>query len=1555
MIGKTLNHFKILDRLGKGGMGEVYVAEDGKLKRKVALKVLPEEVAGDPARLDRFQREAESIAALNHPNIVTIYSIEEADEIHFLTMELVEGETLTQLIPSNGIDVESFLRFSVPVAEALSAAHEKGIIHRDLKPGNIMFSNEGRIKVLDFGLAKLIRNDSDPDSSRMETHAQTEDGIVLGTMPYMSPEQIQGKRLDQRSDIFSLGIIFYEMIAGCRPFYGDTSAELISSIMRDTPAPVGDLKEGVPEHLERIIRRCLMKDPRDRYQTARDVYNELRDFNSTSGSSKRPAFRSTSGEMWIAVLPLQYPAADPEMESFADGLAQDITAALSQFSYLSVIAQDSTERLKARYVLQGGIRKSGSLIRVNIQLRDTHGGANLWVEIYNRDLQNSDIFKVQDEITDRVAATVADNFGVLVRSMVATLEGKPEDQLSANEFVLLFFGYFAKLTPEEHTKMRATLENAVQKYPRNAELWACLSTVYANENYLGLNPLPNSLDRCLIAAQRAVELNRASQSAHEALAWAHFLRRDLAAVPAAIDRAISLNPRNSNTLATLGGLLVHTREFERGAKMTRRAMELNPHHAGWYQCPLIWDHCSRGEWEQMVDRAKRINMPGFLWVPLTIASACGHLNRKSEAASAVKELLAIDPEFGAHARDYMAPLLSASGLIDSLMDGLQKAGLQIPHSGIDAGSQPENITASELRDSNASSGSFTRPVSAEMWIAVLPFQHQAADPEIENFAEGLAEDITAALSQFSYLSVSGRKAGEQMGARYVIQGGIRKSGSLIRANVQVIDNQTGTNLWAETYNRDLKSSDIFTIQDEITDRVAATLADHFGVLVRSMVASLEDKPDDQLSANEFVFRFFGYWAKLTPEEHAKIRTTLERAVERIPRNADIWACLSLVYYHEFAFGFNELPNSLDRCMAAAQRAVELNRISQHAYEALTWAQFFRRDVGALPATVERAISLNPRSSHMLAVAGLVLVHTRNFDRGATVARRAMELNPHHAGWYHFSLIWDHYSRGEYDQALERAKRVNMPGFFWPPLVIASVCGHLGRKAEAASAVNELLAIDPEFAVHARRYIEPWHYASGFLEPLLEGLRKAGLEVSTMETRNSIAVLPFTNLSADPENEYFCDGLAEEMLNALAKIDQLKVAARTSTFSFKGKSAPIIEIAKALNVNTILEGSVRKSGNRMRITAQLINAADGYHLWSERYDREMKEIFDVQDEITLAVVETLKVKLLGQEQAALLKRHTRNPEAHEFYLRGLAYFIRWTPEFFQKAIQSFNQAIAIDPRYAAAYAALAEAYTEMSFFSPPGEWMPKAKEAARQALELDDTLSNAHNSVAVIKMYYDREYAEAEQEFKRAITLDPGSAHIHMWYGWYLALMGRFEESLKEQRRAQELDPLSDLCGFGIGANFHWSRQPDRAIEQHRRVLELNPNLSIAYWFLAEAYVEKGDFASAIATIENATKAAKHPVMLSAAGYVYAKAGERQKALEILSDLQSLSGQEFEPAFHIAQIYLGLGDNEQAFAWLQKACDERSVWLIWLGVDPKFDPLRSDPRFEELRKKIRFSH
>ncbi len=447
---------------------------------------------------------------------------------------------------------------------------------------------------------------------------------------------------------------------------------------------------------------------------------------------------------------------------------------------------------------------------------------------------------------------------------------------------------------------------------------------------------------------------------------------------------------------------------------------------------------------------------------------------------------------------------------------------------------------------------------------------------------------------------------------------------------------------------------------------------------------------------------------------------------------------------------------------------------------------------------------------------------------------------------------------------------------------------------------------------------------------------------------SIAVLPFANMSADGENEYFCDGLAEELLNALAKIEGLKVAARTSAFAFKGKDTDISEIAEKLGVKTILEGSVRKSADRVRITTQLINAADGYHMWSERYDRELKDIFDVQDEIAVAVVDALKIKLLGEEKAALLKRHTQSPEAHEFYLRGLSHFAKWTPADFHKAIENFGKAIAIDPEYAFAYAGVADSYTELSFFSfSPIDATALAKDAATRALRLDPDLAEAHNSDALIKLYFDWDYPAAEAAFKKAIALNPGSAIVHMWYGWYLGLMARFDESLRELRRAHELDPLSPPNNNAIGVVLLWSGQTDVAIEQFKDVLELVPGYPVSNTFLAEAYAAKGDMASAIATIESTPPEAMDPQALGTMGYVYARSGNRDKAQKILDEFAERSSGQYIPALNFAQIYSGLDARDQAFECIVKACEEGAIWIPFLKVDLKFDHLRSDPRFKEM--------
>ena len=286
MIGRTLAHYRILEKLGSGGMGDVYVAEDTKLSRKVALKVLPEEMATGE-RLSRFEREAKAIAALNHPNIVTVFSVEEAEGVHFITMELVRGKTLSELLPKNGFALSKFFDIAIPLADAVAAAHQEGITHRDLKPDNVMVGEDGRVKVLDFGLAKPSGGfAATGGASELPTQAKTQEGAIVGTLNYMSPEQAAGKTVDPRSDIFSLGIFFYEMLTGRRPFGGDTPAEVLSSVMRETPRPVQELRDDVPRELAKIVQRCLVKDLTRRAQNVLDIRNELEELKAELSSGE---------------------------------------------------------------------------------------------------------------------------------------------------------------------------------------------------------------------------------------------------------------------------------------------------------------------------------------------------------------------------------------------------------------------------------------------------------------------------------------------------------------------------------------------------------------------------------------------------------------------------------------------------------------------------------------------------------------------------------------------------------------------------------------------------------------------------------------------------------------------------------------------------------------------------------------------------------------------------------------------------------------------------------------------------------------------------------------------------------------------------------------------------------------------------------------------------------------------------------------------------------------------------------------------------------------------
>jgi len=582
-LGDTLGHYTIVAHLGTGGMGEVYRATDTRLDRDIALKILPPEVAGVPDRLERFQREARAIAALNHPNIVTIHSVEQIGDVHFLTMELVEGRPLDRAMNGRPLPVPEVTAIARAIVDALAAAHAKGIVHRDLKPANVIVGDAGRVKVLDFGLAKIRTTPSHGPNGRTgntATSLGTEIGTVLGTPAYMSPEQVSGRDVDHRSDIFSFGIVLYELSTGVRPFRGRSAAELASSILRDQPPPPAGLHAAIPATLSRVITRCLQKDVTARYSSMAEIADVLRSLDPS------PHARD-SAEASIAVLPFQNLSADPDNEFFGDGLAEEILTALAHVEGLRVAARTSSFSFKGRRtelaeigaklhvatVLDGSVRRAGHRLRVSVQLVDVAKGTPIWSERYDREM--ADIFDVQDEIaqaiTEKLKVTLGSGAGA---RLVKTATGNVE------AYELYLRGRAMLLRRGRHVLEAAEcFQRATELDPGFAAAWSGLADANTVRGYWGMAPPGETMPKALTAARRAVALAPDLAEAHSALAMALLLwERDYAGAERAFLRCLALNPAYTQGRDWYGQFLLgwaHGRMSE-AVEETRKALASDP-------------------------------------------------------------------------------------------------------------------------------------------------------------------------------------------------------------------------------------------------------------------------------------------------------------------------------------------------------------------------------------------------------------------------------------------------------------------------------------------------------------------------------------------------------------------------------------------------------------------------------------------------------------------------------------------------------------------------------------------------------------------------------------------------------------------------------------------------------------------------------------------------------------------------------------------------------------------------------------------------------------------
>jgi TolB-like protein/Tfp pilus assembly protein PilF len=1015
-----LGRYEIKSLLGAGGMGEVYLARDTKLDRKVALKILPSEFAAHPDRMRRFVLEAKTASALNHPNILTIYEIGETDSDPFIATELIEGETLRERLRREPITLGEALDVATQVASALAAAHQAGIIHRDIKPENVMVRGDGLVKVLDFGLAKLTAGAASDPEGETRIQSDTEPGMIMGTVAYMSPQQARGQAVDRRTDVWSLGVVLYEMLGGRQPFRGETAPDTLANILQREPEPLN--VAALPADIARIVGKMLAKDLEARYSTIAEVVADLKGMqkriefeaelrrtplpdakaeaqtelveSATSGRSGGVAIDSGAARadegFWVAVLPFKVRDEDPAIAVLADGLSEEIVTGLSRFSYLRVMARSSTssstaeaadaraegKALGARYVMEGSVRQAGTKVRFAVQLVDTTSGAHLWAETYDRVFNPEAAFELQDDLVPRIVSTCADRFGVLARSISDAVRGGEPGQLGPYEALMRGFGYHHRLTAAEHAEAREALERAVERAPSNADCWAMLSWIYSHEHAHGFNVRPGSLDRALAAARHAVDIAPSNQLAQQALAVVLFFRKETAGCLSAAERAMALNPLDTSNEAMF--LIKFTGDWDRGCALIRRAMELNPHHPRWYATSLSINEYRLANYRAVVDEVVKANAPDVFWTNMLLAAAHAQLGELTAARNALRDLLAQKEDFAQSAGQLLSKWFDPQ-LVEHLIEGLRKAGLDMPG--------PEQSAA-------------TPPAAPEaVAIAVLPFSDMSSTKDQEYLCEGMAEEIMNALTRVAGIRVASRTSafraqkgggdlsaiGRALSVGHLLEGSVRTAGDRLRVTAQLTDVASGFQLWSERFDR--KAEDIFAVQDEIAAGVVEAVKTRLSPGEHAVTA----RPQP---ANLDAYRSYLKGRHLRGKEHhGEALRAFEEAVRLDPSHAPSWTGLAEITVLASVFGM--IP-ARDACATARQALATATRLQGESAEGLhveAFVAWIEKRWAAMEAAWRRAIELQPNNVLALASFGIVLASRQRLDEALPFLERARQADP----------------------------------------------------------------------------------------------------------------------------------------------------------------------------------------------------------------------------------------------------------------------------------------------------------------------------------------------------------------------------------------------------------------------------------------------------------------------------------------------------------------------------------------------------------------------------------
>ena len=1230
-----------------------------------------------------------------------MFEIGSSEGVDFIATEFIDGIDLNRSMSERRLSVDEAVDIAIQAASALRAAHEAGIVHRDIKSDNVMVRNDGIVKVLDFGLAKLTqKSESTSPDLEGETIAkvQTQPGIVMGTPNYMSPEQVRGKGVDHRTDIFSLGVLLYEMLSQVRPFEGETTSDVMAAVLTRSPRLLSEIDRNLPAELEEIVFRALEKDKEKRYSTAEDLLADLSELKQELQIRKRLETTETPGREQtkvfdqrptvetgsfssVAVLPFTNMSADEENEFFCDGLAEELLGTLAKIGELKVAARSTSfafkgsgksakeigESLGVQTILDGSVRKAGNRVRITVQLVDAANGYQLWSDRFDREMK--DIFEVQDEI----ALSVADALKV-------------------------------QLLGEER-------EAVLKRYTNNAEAYQ----LYLRGRFFFFKRTPEGFRKAIEYFERAIEIDPEYAIAYSGLAdcWV-FLGFYEAISPLEAEK--NLTP------------------------LVKKALELDS-----------------GLAETRVSSALKMTL--YDW---DFKGAFGEY----------KAALAIDDRY-AFGHHLDSATLVLAGLGDEAIAAESRAAELEPFTAIFSASLGWWFYLNDRTDEAIDQALRTVEIAPNHffahWVLGLCYAHKG------QYAEAVA--------------------------------------SLSAARSMTDGNQ----------------------------HIVADLARVYATMGKR-------------------------------EEALRIRAEMETTARTNYVSA---ANLARVY-----FGFGDREKFLESLEnAVEERSVKLPWLLIDPMLEDFWSDPQFRAIAA-KVGVKRCYSASIDTARSLEAPTVVM----RSDTSETSEE------PPAAGTRSFPFTW----------------------------VLASI-------------VAALIAIAAIYFGYA--YI-----------------------ASNDRVIDSIAVMPFTNEDGDPDTEYLSDGLTDSLIYRLSQLPDLKVSPTSSVMRYKGKETDVARVASELDVKAVMSGRLVQRSGDLTISLQLIDAGTQKVIWAEQYDRKMSELMATQREIATVITQKLRLKLAGDEKG-ITKKYTDSNEAYQLYLRGRYYFAHRTKDDFIRSIRYYEEAIKVDPNFALAYARIAEAYDQISGYAymSPHDSFPKAMAAARKALEIDPMLAEGHTFLAQALAQYDWNWTEAEREFRKGIELDPTSVSARFRYGqFYLSPVGRNSEAIIEIRRAIQSEPFNVNMNGYLSNVYLFDHQYEKALEQARKAHELDPKFVPSRFTLGCALIANGRFDEASRLSEGWLKEMPNEqFILATAGTAYAKAGRRSDAETILARLRLIEQDDYVAPYWSATIYASLGDKEKAFKELERSFEVRDWWLFRLKVDPMFEPLHGDPRFQGMVKRLNF--